>query len=222
MATPTSLEPKKRPKQARSCATFDAVVEAAARILASEGYTALTIDRIATVAGVGVGSVYEYFLSKETIVAEVVRNLLDDLEGELASGISAPIWSGPEAWLRRWVRVMFDAVRARRALLRTLLDEVSYLDDIEEVRQFPARLFALATHSPREMIEIPYVNRASIFILTTMVRSAVLESVINPPPDVPIEQLEDTLVHILLALLAHGLAAGVNVPHSTSPSCTST
>lgn len=198
---------KKRPKQARSCATFDAIVEAAARILANEGYAALTTDRIATVAGVGVGSVYEYFQSKETIVAEVVRNLLDDLTSELVRGVTRPLSAGPEAWLRDWVHVMFDAVRARRELLRTLFDEVPYLDQIDEVRQFPMRMFALATQSPRELTEIPYVNRASIFIITTMVRSAVLESVIDPPADVPEQELEDTLVKILLGLLAHGMMA---------------
>ena len=111
--------------------------------------------------------------------------MLDDLTREIERGVTRPLSAGPEAWLRDWVHVMFEAVRARRDLLRTLFDEVPYLDEIEEVRQFPARMFALATQSPREMTEIPYVNRASIFMLTTMVRSAVLESVIHPPPDVP-------------------------------------
>ncbi len=199
--------PKKRPKQARSAATFDAIVEAAARILANEGYTALTMDRLATVSGVGVGSVYEYFDSKETIVAEVVRNMLDDLTHELSRGVTRPIFAGPEAWLRDWVHLMFDAVRSRHDLLRTLFDEVAYLGEIEEVRQFPMRMFALATQSPREMTDLPYVNRASIFVITAMVRSAVIESVLHPPPDVPAEQLEETLVQILLGLLAHGVSA---------------
>jgi AcrR family transcriptional regulator len=201
------LAPRKRPKQARACATFEAVVEAAARILTREGYAALTMEHLASVAGVGVGSVYEYFPSKETIVAEVVRNLVDDLARELAAGASYPISEGPEAWIRRWVHAMFEAVGARRDLLRTLFDEVPYLDEIEEVRQFPARVFALATNSPREMTGLPYVNRASTFMLTTMIRSAVLESVIDPPDGVSAHQLEDTLVMMLLALLAHGLSA---------------
>lgn len=199
------LSLKKRPKQTRACATFDAIVEAAARILAAEGYAALTTERIATVAGVGVGSVYEYFPTKEAVVAEVVRDLLDELTRDLVRGADTPLSSGPEAWLRCWVRVMFEAVRARRDLLRALFEEVPYLNEIDEVREFPARMFALATNSPREMTEIPYVNRASIFLITTMVRSAVLESVLDPPTDVAPEQLEDTLVHILLALLAHSL-----------------
>lgn len=212
MDTPTEARargrdfaPKKRPKQARACATFDAVVEAAARILTADGYAALTVDRIATVAGVGVGSVYEYFTTKESIVAEVVRNVLDDLTAELAR--TGPLSSTPEAWLREWIRAMFQALRARKALLYTLHHEVPFLDEIEEVRNFPARAFAMATNSPREMTEIPFVNRASIFVITSMVRNAVLESVIDPPEGVSSQELEDTLVEILLALLARSLMA---------------
>ena len=204
------LSPKKRPKQARAYATFDAIVGAATRILTRESYAALTMEHLASVAGVGVGSVYEYFPSKETIVAEVARNLIDDLTRELVAGATYPISEGPEAWLRRWVHVTFEAVGARRDLLRTLFEEVPYLDEIDEVRQFPARMFALATNSPREMTAIPYANRASIFMLTTMVRSAVLESVIDPPEDVSGQQLEDTLVRMLLGILAHGLSTGAH------------
>jgi AcrR family transcriptional regulator len=204
----TLLEVKKRPKQARSLVTFDAIVEAAARILAKEGYAALTVERIATIAGVGVGSVYEYFTTKETIVAEVVRKLLDEVTRELSIATTSPPSAGPDAWLRSWVHVMFQVVGARRELLRTLHHEVPFLDEIEEVRQFPMRMFALATNSPHEMKAIPYVNRATIFMLTTMVRHAVLESVIDPPPDVSTEELEDTLVRILLSLLVQALTAG--------------
>lgn len=203
---------KKRPKQARACATFDAVVEAAARILAQEGFAALTTDRLVVVAGVGVGSVYEYFHDKETIVAEVVRRLLDELTQELtvsSANAAAALGIGPEAWLRAWLRAMFEAVRRRRGLLCTLFHEVPFLDQIEEVRQFPARLLAIATASPQPLHALPYVNPASIFLITVMVRSAVLESVIAPPTGVAAEEIEDTLVYMLLALLASSMAATV-------------
>lgn len=197
---------KRRPKQARALATFDAIVEAAARILDGDGYAALTTERLAQVAGVGVGSVYEYFPDKDTVVAEVVRRLLDELTADLAAG-AVSIGHGPAALITEWVRVMFQAVRTRRGLLRTLFEDVPFLDEIDAVREFPARMFALATASPPELAQLPYVNPASIFLLTTMVRSAVLESVLSPPVDVTQEQLEATLVQILLALLAHAFAA---------------
>ena len=44
-----------------------------------------TTNHVADMAGVAIGSVYEYFPDKETIVAEVIRRLLRDTTREPAS-----------------------------------------------------------------------------------------------------------------------------------------
>ncbi len=84
-----SLKPRKKPRQRRSKVTCDAILEAAARILETEGPRNLTTNRIAENAGVSVGSLYQYFPSKEAILAELVMalrlSLLTDME-EAARG----------------------------------------------------------------------------------------------------------------------------------------
>ncbi len=62
---------KKQPKQDRSRVTVEAIIEATTRILKREGRAALTTNRIAQVAGVSVGSLYQYFPNKEALLAEV-------------------------------------------------------------------------------------------------------------------------------------------------------
>lgn len=197
---------KKRPQQLRARTTFESIVQAAEEILAAEGYAALTTEHLATVAGVAIGSVYEYFASKEAIVAEVVRRMLVDIERELAAS-NARLGGGPEAWLRQWIRAIFDAVRSRKDLIRALTFEVPFLDEIEEVRAFPMRMFALAAGSPREILDIPYVSPASVFLITVMVRSAVIEGVLDPPPGLSSEAIEETLTGMLMALMQSGLSA---------------
>jgi len=64
---------KKMPKQGRSNATVDAILEASTQLLISKGYHAVTTNGIAEKAGVSIGSVYEYFPGKEAIFAEVRR-----------------------------------------------------------------------------------------------------------------------------------------------------
>tara|TARA_B100000315_G_scaffold260516_1_gene322528 strand:+ start:2434 stop:3123 length:690 start_codon:yes stop_codon:yes gene_type:complete len=64
---------KKQPRQARSKATVEAILEAATRILVSSGYSAATTNAIAQQAGVSIGSLYEYFPGKEAIFSEVRR-----------------------------------------------------------------------------------------------------------------------------------------------------
>lgn len=70
---PTALNPRKKPTQERSTATVDAIVEAAIRILRRDGWDGLTTTRVAAVAGVSVGSLYQYFPNRAAIAVEIVR-----------------------------------------------------------------------------------------------------------------------------------------------------
>ncbi|MGZ9810271.1 TetR/AcrR family transcriptional regulator [Pseudoroseicyclus sp. H15] len=77
------INPRKAPKQARARATYAAILEATARILVESGVERLNTNRIAEVAGVSIGTLYQYFPTKEAILTELVREerkiLLEDL-----------------------------------------------------------------------------------------------------------------------------------------------
>lgn len=64
---------RKIPKQARSKATISAILIAATRLLLDIGYDKSSTNKIAEIAGVSIGSLYEYFPSKEAIFAEIRR-----------------------------------------------------------------------------------------------------------------------------------------------------
>src|SRR5208282_4089553 len=64
--------PRKLASQERSRSTVDALLEATARILVKEGYDRASTNRIAELAGVSIGSLYQYFPSKEALVAAVI------------------------------------------------------------------------------------------------------------------------------------------------------
>jgi AcrR family transcriptional regulator len=70
---------RKRPAQARSRATIDAILDAAARILGERGWTGLTTNATAEVAGVSIGSLYQYFPNKLALVEAVRRRHLDQV-----------------------------------------------------------------------------------------------------------------------------------------------
>ncbi len=84
MASPTS-EPRKTPRQARSRATCAAIVEAAARILETEGDAVLTTNHVAAVAGVSIGTLYQYFPDKQAIIVELIRRERAAMLAELQS-----------------------------------------------------------------------------------------------------------------------------------------
>jgi hypothetical protein len=58
---------RRRPKQRRAHQTVEAVLDAVARVLKREGVNAVTTNRIAEVAGVSIGSVYQYFPDKRSL-----------------------------------------------------------------------------------------------------------------------------------------------------------
>ncbi len=66
----------KIPVQKRSKETVASIVESCSRLLVQEPYHAITTDKIAAMAGVSIGSLYQFFANKEAIVAAVIDDLL--------------------------------------------------------------------------------------------------------------------------------------------------
>jgi len=81
MSHTTSKRPRRKAKQARAHETVDAILEAAARVLVQDGYSAATTNRIARAAGVSVGTIYEYFARKEEIFEALIERELSTIVG---------------------------------------------------------------------------------------------------------------------------------------------
>jgi AcrR family transcriptional regulator len=139
MPIPAAPGPRKRPVQSRSQATVDAIIDAAARILVRDGYGAFTTNRVAATAGVSVGSLYQYFPTKEAIVAalierraeadvERVSKLLDELRGQPLSEVIA-----------RTVDDMIELHRSGGPLYRVMLPLVVRVRRHRYVRELIAK-----------------------------------------------------------------------------------
>jgi AcrR family transcriptional regulator len=70
---------RKTPKQDRAIFTAGAVIDAAQRVITNEGYKNATTNRIAEVAGVSVGSLYQYFPNKTSIAAALVERAVSSV-----------------------------------------------------------------------------------------------------------------------------------------------
>jgi AcrR family transcriptional regulator len=68
--------PRKLPQQGRSRETVDALLEATAQLLVRDGYDKASTNKIALKAGVSIGSLYQYFPSKEALVSELLERQL--------------------------------------------------------------------------------------------------------------------------------------------------
>lgn len=112
------LSPRKAPRQRRSVATVDAIVEAAARILERDGFDGYTTNAVAALAGVSIGSLYQYFPNRDALTAALVEresaHLLDDVD-------RAAALSSCDDVLRTLVRGAV-AHQMRRPVLARLID----------------------------------------------------------------------------------------------------
>ncbi len=73
------LQPRKMPSQARSGVTVTAILDATIQVLIRDGLTRLTTTRVATRAGVSVGTLYQYFADKRSLLAAVKQRHLDEI-----------------------------------------------------------------------------------------------------------------------------------------------
>ena len=99
------LSPRKTPRQERSRATVEALLEATTDILRREGYAKLTTNRIADRAGVNIASLYQYFPGKEAIIAELRRRHGADQRAALRQVLAAHTAGELEATIRTLVAV---------------------------------------------------------------------------------------------------------------------
>jgi AcrR family transcriptional regulator len=71
--------PPRQPVQQRARITVDAIVEAAFICVAERGMAGTTTRHIATRAGIGIASLYEYFANKEEVYAAMNRKMVEDV-----------------------------------------------------------------------------------------------------------------------------------------------
>lgn len=77
------LEPRKSPVQARSTASVEAILEATIQILLSEGKERLTTTKVASRAGVSVGTLYQYFPNKGALLQAALKRHLGEVAAEV-------------------------------------------------------------------------------------------------------------------------------------------
>ena len=75
---------RKKPKQKRSKLMVDNILEASIRVLKQHPYQKFTTNRVAEAAGISIGSLYQYFPNKQSILLELeiraVNEMIENVE----------------------------------------------------------------------------------------------------------------------------------------------
>jgi AcrR family transcriptional regulator len=118
------------------------ILGAAAKVFAAKDFHDVLIDEVAAEAGVGKGTIYRYFETKEDLYFDTILDVLDDLERVLVSTL--PGETSPTRRLEQIARELLQLSWQRRHLFTLLqADERRFLhreDEIERRREAIQRI----------------------------------------------------------------------------------
>ncbi len=119
MTSAPPLLPRKAPRQRRSQHTVASILEAAAQVLETQGLAGFTTNAVAERAGVSIGSLYQYFPSKDALTLALLQREAERFQADAIAALA--IADGPAA-LRRLIEAAVRQQLERPELAR-LLDE---------------------------------------------------------------------------------------------------
>ena len=196
------IKPRKLPTQSRSRATYDAILKATAQVLAREGIDSLNTNRVAEVAGVSIGSLYQYFSNKESMMQALIDsyadNFIQHLQGYLGQLSAEP---ASEA-IRSYVKAMLGLPRENPELHRAFVLVVFKLGhasirSLEEQLMFVVRAYL---ETQRHRI-IPQNLDLATFILVTTVESVTNIALLKHPEYIFSQAFEIELSNIITRYL---------------------
>ena len=205
MSDDEGLSPRKVPKQSRAKATVDAIVTAAAQVLAREGFGKTNTNRVAKVAGVSIGSLYQYFPNKDALLAALINRYADRLIEELDAHMSQQRGAPAFAQLRNYVQAMLALPRKNPTLHRAFVLVALHLGH-DSVRELEDRLVALV----RKYLELqadhllPTDLDLAAFIVVTTVEGVTNLALLKHPDYIQTETFELELTRILWRYLVGG------------------
>jgi len=192
---------RRKPRQFRARQTVDAILEAVIRILKRQGLEAITTNHIAEVAGVSIGSLYQYFPDKRSIFIALHQRHVDEIDRMVETTLVEHASSSLDELIRAMVEAMVDAHTSDPELYELLFTEVPHRAD--GTKDFAVRLhgaFRLAIASRLPRLKGRDLDKA-VFIVTHMVDALGHGAVLRRPPNLSLADAKKEAVRAVLAYL---------------------
>jgi AcrR family transcriptional regulator len=201
---------RRQPSQARAQQTMQTLFKAAAQILDKEGEAGLTTNKVAAAAGFSIGTLYQYFPSKEVLVRAMaakgqgmVLHELGRYLSELENLPSVRELDGREL-LAKAIRILVRGFATGKGLSQSLIHLCWTLEKPEEtasaVRQVADRLAIFFERINHPALQAP--SPAQLFVLTRSVIGTLRSASLEKSPLLGSPAFEEVLVQMAWALLA--------------------
>ena len=183
MARKVQTNPRKTASQERSRSTVDALLEATARVLVNEGYDRASTNRIAEVAGVSIGSLYQYFPSKEALVAAVIDRHAQEVSQVTRNVVVKMAASPIEIAAREFVSLGIQGHRVSPKLHAVLSEQIPRVGRLENIEANLREGYALVRgylEAHRDEIDVADLDLAA-FVCVTVVEALTHAAVLRRP-----------------------------------------
>lgn len=188
-----SEKQRRTPRQGRAEATVNAILEAAFQLLEADGVEALTTNHVAARAGVSIGTLYQYFGSKQDILAALAQRRTAAVRDYIAQTI---IEQPHTSSVRRIIRALMHGFEGSPATREALLSALFHRGDAVLAQDHEAFLAAIAGVQLNLQLT---PERA--FVLTHAPISLLRAAAAEPELALDPTKLEDELVRLLEAYI---------------------
>jgi AcrR family transcriptional regulator len=173
MTQRTRTSPRKKPKQDRSRDTVDALLKATVDLLVDEGYERASTNRIALKAGVSIGSLYQYFPNKESLIGELIDRHYQEMADLCRQG-AARYGDAPLKTMIREIIKSMVAVHALNPRLHLVLQEqvprVGKLRKLDELHLVGREIVKAELLKRPQEVRVRDVELSSLFVVEVVDR----------------------------------------------------
>lgn len=200
---PSPHQPRKTPQQQRAWKTRQRILDAAARVFAEYGHAAGTTDRIAEAARLSVGSVYQYFPNKDSILLTLALAHIDDGTEAVRASLAGITEARLEQWLPAMVGAYVDLHTRNPRLHKVLFEESPRPPELlarfhQAEREAADAVEQLLRHDPS--LDLAYPARGAR-IAVAVIESLVHRFVGQQPDDIDTRHLTNEIVDLVVAYL---------------------
>ena len=202
MSRRASVPHRRQPQQLRARQTVDAILEAVIRILKREGSGAVTTNRIAEVAGVSIGSVYQYFPDKRAIFAALHQRHIEQIDRAIETALIQNASVTLERLTRALVDAMIDTHSADPELHDLFVAHVS--PQAAGTKSFAERMhgtFRLALSARSSELKKGRNLEMHVFVVTRIFESLCHGAVQQRSTHLPLAEVKAEIVRVILAYL---------------------
>ena len=201
---------RRQPTQARAQQTIQTLFKAAAQILEKEGDAALSTNKVAAAAGFSIGTLYQYFPSKEVLLQamalrgrDLVLEALERCLCEIEQDPQTPA-QDPRTFIRTILRILIGGFAGGRTWTRSLVRLAWTQEQPQQtastVRQMAERLTLFLERIRHPQLRT--LDSAQFFVLTRSVIGTLRSASLEKSPLLQSPALEDALIEMVWALLA--------------------